>query len=311
MDRFGEKTISINQETMELIAEIFLCSLEDINHVRLLKEGMTNRSFSFSINDQKYIIRVPGEGTEKLINRFEEAQVFQAIKGLELCDDPVYIDPKRGYKITRFIENVRPCDPRNEEDLRRCMKKLKRFHDMELAVSHRFDIFQKIDFYESLWGKNESIYPDYKETKRTVLGLKRFIEQHRGKMQLTHIDAVPDNFLFDPDTEGELSLQLTDWEYAAMQDKHVDIAMFCIYSLYNRDEIDRLIDIYFDGRCDATIRTKIYCYVAACGLLWSNWCEYKRQLGVQFGQYSERQFRYAKEYSVIASEMIAEIEDRS
>lgn len=31
MDRFGEKTISMNQETMELIAEIFLCSLSEIS----------------------------------------------------------------------------------------------------------------------------------------------------------------------------------------------------------------------------------------------------------------------------------------
>ena len=33
-----------------------------------------------------------------------------------------------------------------------------------------------------------------------------------------------------------------------------------------------------------------------CGLLWSNWCEYKRGLGVDFGEYSLRQYRYAKDF---------------
>lgn len=91
-----------------------------------------------------------------------------------------------------------------------------------------------------------------------------------------------------------------------MQDPHVDIAMFCIYSLYNKRQTDRLIDIYFEGECPHNIHTKIYCYIAVCGLLWSNWCEYKRNLGVEFGEYSLRQYRYAKDYYKLAK---AEMED--
>lgn len=81
-----------------------------------------------------------------------------------------------------------------------------------------------------------------------------------------------------------------------MQDPHVDIAMFAIYSFYNQKEADVLIDLYFEGKCDRTTRLKIYCYMAAGGLLWSNWCEYKRKLGIKFGTYARRQYEYAKEY---------------
>lgn len=87
-----------------------------------------------------------------------------------------------------------------------------------------------------------------------------------------------------------------------MQDPHIDIAMFSIYALYNKEQIDNLIDIYFEGKCDRKMRIKIYCYVAVCGLLWSNWCEYKRSLGVEFGEYSLRQYRYAKDYYRIVQE---------
>ena len=56
--------------------------------------------------------------------------------------------------------------------------------------------------------------------------LRPYIEQWSGEKVLTHIDAVPDNFLFI-EKDGEEEIRLIDWEYAGMQDPHVDIAMFC------------------------------------------------------------------------------------
>ena len=192
-------------------------------------------------------------------------------------------------------------------NLKLCIKKLREFHNYNengqvLRVPHTFDLMDRLDFYESLWNVNPSVYRDYDKTKNNCKSLMPFVEKHRGEMQLTHIDAVPDNFLFD--SEGKI--QLTDWEYSSMQDKHVDIAMFCIYSLYDKAQIDHFIDLYFeaDGGCDVATRAKIYCYVAICGLIWSNWCEYKRNLGVEFGEYSLCQYRYAKDFYKIVKERI-------
>jgi len=166
-------------------------------------------------------------------------------------------------------------------------------------VEHSFDIFGNIEHYESLWEGQPSKHENYAQTKANIMSLKAFVEENRTEYCLTHIDAVPDNFLFHP-VNGVEQLQLTDWEYAGMQDPHVDIAMFCLYSLYDRSHIDRLIDFYFEGSCDERTRIKIYCYIAACGLLWSNWSEYKRVLGVEFGDYAEHQYTYAEKYYEIA-----------
>ena len=296
----------LKSEALKTISAQLSCHVSDIVDIEILKKGMTNRSFLFTVYGKKYIMRIPGEGTDRLINRRQEAEVYRVISGLGLCDDPVYINPANGYKITKYIENVHCCDPENVDDLRVCMKKLRSFHAMKLNVPHEFDIYKQIDFYENLWNGQPSIYKDYRKTKENVKSLIPFIEKHRCEFQLTHIDAVPDNFLFDPQTGH---VQLTDWEYAGMQDKHVDIAMFCIYSCYDKPSIDRLIDIYFEGEggCDITTRAKVYCYIAACGLLWSNWCEYKRNLGVEFGEYSLYQYRYGKEFYRHAAALIKEI----
>lgn len=294
----------MNSDIIKIASTVLGCDTNDINNIEVLKKGMTNRSFLFKALGQKYIMRIPGEGTDQLIDRKNEADVYRAISGRGLCDDPIYINRNNGYKITKFLENVRACDPNNESDVKKCIEVLKKFHSMKLKVNHSFDIYGQIDFYESLWNGSESMYPDYKETKENVFKLKRFIEEEPKIMCLTHIDAVPDNFLFYSDDNGEEKLQLTDWEYAGMQDPHVDIAMFCIYSLYDKKQIDKFIDIYFNNECSNNLRCKIYCYISICDLLWSNWCEYKSQFGVEFGEYSLRQYRYAKEYYRFATKLM-------
>ena len=150
-----------------------------------------------------------------------------------------------------------------------------------------------------LWNGHESSYKDYLSTKENIMSLKAYIEDNITEKVLCHIDSVSDNFLFVKDENGEEQIKLIDWEYAGMADPHIDIAMFCIYSLFDKNQIDQVIDSYFMEGCPQNIRIKIYCYIAACGLLWSNWCEYKRILGVEFGEYAQKQYEYAKDYFLI------------
>jgi len=290
----------LDTEPIKVAAEVFGVSTDKIRNIRALKKGMTNRSFMFEYNDKRYIMRVPGEGTDKLINRREEAEVYGIIRGKGLCDDVVYINPDNGYKITEYIENVRNADPANPEDVRMCMTKLREFHNLKLKVGHDFDIFGQIEFYEELWDGESSVYRDYDLVKKNILSLRSYIDENAGEKSLTHIDAIPDNFLIHPGKDGKENIQLTDWEYSGMQDPHVDLAMYSIYSYYDKGQVDELIDIYFENNCPIRTRIKIYCYVAVCGFLWSNWCEYKRNLGVEFGEYSLKQYRYAKEFYVYA-----------
>ena len=295
----------LQTDAIQVICQALGARPDEVTNITLLKKGMTNRSFLFSCKDKKYIMRIPGEGTDQLINRRQEAAVYQTIAGRKICDEIAYINPESGYKITEYLEGARVCNAENEEDLQKCMKKLREFHGQKLKVDHSFELFGQMEYYESLWEGTPSAYKDYEKTKEHVLQLKDYIEANAGEQVLTHIDAVPDNFLFVKEN-GKEEIRLIDWEYAGMQDPHVDIAMFCIYSLYKKEQVDHLIDLYFEGNCDDRTRIKIYCYIAVCGLLWSNWCEYKRKLGVEFGEYSLRQYRYAKDYYKIVQQELGE-----
>ena len=142
-----EDSNHLKSDAIAIITNALDVKATDIIDITVLKKGMTNRSFLFSCKDKKYIMRIPGEGTDQLINRIEEAQVYQTIKDKNICDEIIYINPNNGYKITEFLEGSRVCNPNNVDDLKMCMKKLKEFHALALSVDHEFDIFKQIDFY--------------------------------------------------------------------------------------------------------------------------------------------------------------------
>lgn len=291
----------LRSDSIYLISQILHCDEKEVSEIKSLKKGMTNRSFRFRCRDKYYIMRIPGEGTGKMINRRNEYAVYQQLQGKGITDPVIYMSPENGYKITEYIPGARTCDSQNKEDVKKCMKYLREFHDLNLKVDHEFNLYGQIEYYESLWNGETSIYRDYKETKENVWKLKQYIDQQPKQISLTHIDAVCDNFLLKDNR-----IFLIDWEYAGMQDVHVDIAMFAIYAMYDREQVDQLIDAYFSEGVSKKVRLKIYCYIAVCGLLWSNWCEYKRMCGVEFGEYSIRQYRYAKEYYRIVKKELEE-----
>ena len=301
------KDLNTNANELNIIEINTICSVFDVNRSNIknivqLKKGMTNKSFIFSIFDKKYIMRVPGVGTDKFIDRENEYCVYKVIKNFNLSDEVIYIDSQMGYKITKYITGARTCDSNSYDDLKICMKKLKELHNLNLKVKHEFKILEEINKYERFFN-GVSMYKDYINVKNNIIKLNDFVRKIPKKMVLSHVDSIADNFLIDGN-----KVYLIDWEYSAMCDPHIDLAMFCIYSYFDLNKINEIIDIYFENKCEQLIRVKIYCYVAMCGLLWSNWCEYKMRLGVNFGEYSVIQYRYAKKFYKIACEEINKLE---
>ena len=291
----------LKTEAIEIVEDTLNIDKTKIHNIHTLKKGMTNRSFSFECNNKRYIMRIPGEGTDNLINRQEEYDVYQQIKGEPYTENILYLNPQNGYKLSEFLENTRNSEADDWEDVIKSMDLLRKFHQEKLQVNHQFDIWKQIEFYENL-RDTPSAYKDFLITKENVLNLKQFIQDNIHQWSLCHIDANADNFLINQ--QGKIFL--IDWEYAGMQDPDLDIAMYAIYAGYNKQQFDKLIDIYYQDKCDKIIRYKIYAYAAVGGLLWSNWCEYKQSLGLDFGEYSLSQYRYAKEYSKLVLNYLEE-----
>jgi thiamine kinase-like enzyme len=83
-----------------------------------------------------------------------------------------------------------------------------------------------------------------------------------------------------------------------MCDPLIDISMYAIYSDYNKDQADSLLEIYLK-RVPAQHETiRMYAYMALGGFLWALWTEYKQSFGIEFGDYGLKMYRYAKEFYI-------------
>ena len=74
---------------LQIIADALGVTTDQIENITLQKKGMSNHSFELTCKGQRYIFRIPGEGTDKFIKREQEQQVYQVIADKGFCDNPV------------------------------------------------------------------------------------------------------------------------------------------------------------------------------------------------------------------------------
>lgn len=292
--RFDEKYQNHSDNTaMELVADVLHIPESEITNLRCLKAGMTNKSFLFKARDRSYICRIPGPGTDLLINRKQEKEVYDSVKGLGITEHVVYMNGETGYKISEYYEGVRTSDPRNWDDVTQCMELVKKLHSSFIRVGHRFNIRERIEFYESICkGYEKVLFEDYPEVRAHMVEIMNQLDGLKRPRVLSHIDSVCDNFLFLPNGE----VKLIDWEYAGMCDPFIDVSMCAIYSYYDEDEVEKLISIYLEREATDEERFVYYAYIALGGFLWCLWAVYKSSLGEEFGDYTLIMYRYAKKY---------------
>ena len=294
-----------DDRTMKLISEVLGLPESEITGMRSIKAGMTNHSFSFDAGGQSYVCRVPGEGTSLLVNRDRECESLNAMKDLDLTDEVIYMDPRSGYKITRFYPDARVADPESISDTRRCLDVLRRVNSAEIETGHIYDVGEELLLYERLCDAHGGVpFEDYPEIRQQALALYDALKKLNRKKVLTHLDANVDNFLF---TEGDSKVRLIDWEYSGMCDPLASLNALCIYTFRTREQTDRIIDMYFepDGKVPTdTDRAVVYGYNALFGLTWALWAVYKLYLGVHFGDYTIKCYRLFKEYAPLAMRIL-------
>lgn len=280
-----------DNKALQLVSKVFQVPESEIVHIRCLKSGMTNKSFLFQIHKTSYICRIPGPGTEVLINRSQEKSAYDQVAHLGITERVIYFDGKMGYKISEYYENARTADSSSPQDMALCMKLLRTFHQASLRVEHSFDLKERILFYESLSLSHGPIpFEDYELVRSWMFELLEEISNKKRPNILSHIDPNVDNFLILQDG----SVKLIDWEYAGMADPLLDIAMCAVYSYYDFEKAFWLMELYLDRKAAEEEQFMLTAFMALSGFLWSLWAVYKSNLGEEFGEYTIIMYRYGK-----------------
>lgn len=294
---------------MNIIKEVsnLMCVSEDDIH--MLKDnigGMTNHSCLISIKGDKYVVREPGVGSNKLVNRKHEFSVINTIMQYKSFATPDMYINNNYVKVSQYIENSHTVDSMNVSEIVKSLQAIHALHTSKINVNFEYNLKDNILMYEALMKKSQFV--EYDDIKYRCMKLLDIINTRiKPSYAFTHVDFNPDNILLT-----ENNTYLIDFEYSAMQDPDLDFAMWCIYCMYTHESIDNFISLCISENVniekDVNIfKAKIYSYIAICGLLWSNWCEYKKLQGQELGNYALYQFNAAKEYSTIALQMLKEL----
>ena len=72
--------------------------------------GLTNKNFKVVDGENKYVLRIPGEGTEEYINRKAEEAAARISAEVGVNAEVLHFNTSSGIQLTRFIEGALTMD---------------------------------------------------------------------------------------------------------------------------------------------------------------------------------------------------------
>ena len=234
--------------------------------------GMTNHSYKITRNDgEEYLVRIPGDGTEEMINRMDERKSTEL--GCKLgIDSPLLYFGDDGRKVMKFIHDPQEMNEdvmKRPENLKQAAAIFHKLHTCGEDTGVRFDVFEMADLYEKIIRDGGvAFYEDYENVKQTVMDIKAAVDATGVAPRVPcQNDSLMGNWVLD----GDGKLYLIDWEYSGMNEAMWDLSCFSIEADYSPDNDDQLLEEYY-GR-SATVEEKKR-FVAAkmyVDYLWTLW----------------------------------------
>jgi len=281
------------------ICRVLKCDEKDIVGISVMKQGLTNLSFSFIVGKNKYVYRHPGTGTDEYISRKSEAFSIQKAAELGLDNTVIYMDPDEGWKISHFIEDARILDYRNREEVKTALSYIKKLHNAKIVSEYDFNIWKKTkDLFDRI-DKKHTDFEDFQELFNNMKKLHKKVEQDKTEKILCHCDCYNPNFLLDKKDR----MYLIDWEYSGNDDPANDIGTFICCSDYNYEEALEIIELYHGHKPNTEELRHSLAYVAIASFYWYVWAMFQESVGNTVGEYLLIWYDNAKFYMKKAMEL--------
>ena len=263
----------IEQADLPQVRQLLQTVFDDDSYTDIRRlGGMTNRSYRVMRADgREYLVRLPGEGTEQMINRADEKKSTELACRLGIDAGLLYFGDD-GTKVMHFISDPLPMSAevlREEKNILQAAAIFRRLHTCGEDTGVRFEVFEMADSYEQIIREGGvAFYDDYDKVRHTVMEIKEAVDE-RGEAPRVpcHNDSLVENWVLDPSGK----LYLVDWEYSGMNEAMWDLSCLSIEADYTPAQDDILLRAYY-GR-DAGIEEKKR-FIAAklyVDYLWTLW----------------------------------------
>ena len=256
--------------------------------------GLSNKNFKVEIADKQYVLRVPGNGAEGMVNRhFEEENSFKAAQ-LGVNPPVRYFNKETGIKLVDFIpgaETLNGGTIQRPENLRQVAKILFTLHSSQIRFNNDFNVFREILSYEKLLEMSGGqMYEGYAELRDRIFDLENRLNAYGVSLKPCHNDLVAENFV----KSDEGKIYLIDWEYSGMNDPLWEFAALFVENDFSEENQDFFLHEYYGNEIPSFTREKLTIYIILQDILWSIWTCIKEAAGDDFGSYGHDRFDRAK-----------------
>lgn len=233
--------------------------------------GMTNHSYKVTRADGEYVVRIPGEGTEEMINRADERKSTELACSLGIDSELLWFGDD-GTKVMRFIPDPQPLDEavmRQPENLQQAAAIFKTLHTCGKDTGVRFEVFEMADLYERIIREaGTAFYDDYEDVRGTVMSIKE-TEDAQGEAPRVpcHNDSLVGNWVL----RGDGKLFLIDWEYSGMNLAMWDLSCLSIECAYGPSEDEALLEAYYGRTPSVDERRQLAAAKLYVDYLWTLW----------------------------------------
>ena len=255
------------RKIINIFNEFDISSTKDESKYKISKlESITNLNHKVEVDDQKYIIRIPGENPD-LINRSSEGINQELVKNIGITLPIILFEKDTGIKISEFYEDLytfTSSDLKNKEFRDDALDLLNRLHDSDLKFQENFS---PLNVFKTLAKNNEKIENESKAIGEEII--KRLIEIGL-ESKPCHQDLYHANFVYLKE-----KAYLIDWEYSSQGDPIFDYADLIWQNELEEDQ-DSINDIYkiIDIK-DEKIKVKFELFQVLSMITWGFWAKRK------------------------------------
>lgn len=286
--------LNVDSEIIENICAVFKCNPNEIKNIEIIKAGLTNASFKFTLKGVEYVYRHPGGTADNLIDRRTEVYTQNMAKEYGLDKSLIYIDPS-GWKVSYFIQNIVPCTIlENEMHLQQVVDALHKTH--EIPLSEEAKIFDNVAEAKRLIGlacaTKGNLFKEFEELFSKIDRVDEYVKAEREKygieLVVSHHDVYEPNFI----STAEGDFYLIDWEYSGINDPVNDICSIFTRYDYGDDVREYLLKSYYGRELTELEYRHAMGQAILNAFYWISWGLFKGSVGEEDGFFFLTSYRY-------------------
>lgn len=264
----------IIQNEIPKIKELLSSVLKTDEYAELERMGgLTNHTYKVTLADgAQYVVRIPGEGTEELINRKDEMASTKLACDLGVDAKLLYFGDN-GEKVTEYIKDGITMSSETLHQpmrIKQMAEIFRKMHSCGADTGVPFEVFEMAFGYEKIISDNGvSMFDDYDAVKADVIRIKNATDSAvNAKKVPCHNDPLCENWVVGGDR-----MYLIDWEYAGMNDGMWDVADVSIEAGFGEGEDALLLSEYLQRTPSVDDKKHFLASKIYVDFLWTLWAK--------------------------------------